>query len=344
MTVEWQCQPTVNSRRRCSILTPVSSRVLPVAALLLLVAPIAIVESGFRRTVARPKILGVAHIALFVSDLDKTRAFYRDLLGYEEPFTLPKSDGSVQIAFIKINDRQWIELFNEPTAGEGQLNHIAFYTDNAEGMRSYLASRQVKVPASVGKGRIGNKNFTVKDPDGHTVEIVEYQRDGWTMKDDGKHMPASRLSQHAMHVGVLVGDLNAANAFYHDILGFTEFWRGSAANSKTLSWVNMRVPNGTDYVEFMLYNQLPAPDSRGTQHHLCLVVPDVDKAVAAFDARPSRATYTSPVGVRTGINRKRQVNLFDPDGTRIELMEPETIDGKPAPSSTLPPPRTEPRR
>jgi hypothetical protein len=31
--------------------------------------------------------------------------------------------------------------------------------------------------------------------------------------------------------------------------------------------------------------------------------------------------------------------LFDPDGTRVELMEPKTIDGKPAPSSALPPPR-----
>jgi catechol 2,3-dioxygenase-like lactoylglutathione lyase family enzyme len=327
----------VNSSRRCSILTSVSRRLVLVAALLLAVAPI--VAQPPPAQVVRPKILGVAHIALFVSDLDKARAFYRDLLGYEEPFTLPKSDGSVQIAFIKINDRQWIELFNEPTAGEGQLNHIAFYTDHAERMRDYLASRRVTVPATVGTGRIGNKNFTVKDPDGHTVEIVEYQRDGWTMKDDGKHMPASRLSEHALHVGILVGSLTTATAFYHDVLGLTEFWRGSAATSKTLSWVNMRVPDGTDYVEFMLYDQLPAPESRGTQHHLCLVVPDIEKAVAAFEARPSRATYSRPVAVRTGINRKRQVNLFDPDGTRIELMEPETIDGKPAPSSTLPPPR-----
>jgi hypothetical protein len=40
--------------------------------------------------------------------------------------------------------------------------------------------------------------------------------------------------------------------------------------------------------------------------------------------------------VRLGINRKRQANLFDPDGTRTELMEPNTIDGKPTPSSTAP--------
>ena len=33
------------------------------------------------------------------------------------------------------------------------------------------------------------------------------------------------------------------------------------------------------------------------------------------------------------------VGLFDPDGTRVELMEVEPIDGKAAISSTLPPPR-----
>jgi len=72
---------------------------------------------------------------------------------------------------------------------------------------------------------------------------------------------------------------------------------------------------------------------------MCLVVPDADKALEALNARPSRAAYTRAIEVRTGINRKRQINLFDPDGTRIELMEPNTIDGQPAPSSTLPPPR-----
>ena len=38
--------------------------------------------------------------------------------------------------------------------------------------------------------------------------------------------------------------------------------------------------------------------------------------------------------IRTGVNRKRQCNLYDPDGTRIELMEPFTIDRKPTPSAT----------
>jgi catechol 2,3-dioxygenase-like lactoylglutathione lyase family enzyme len=289
--------------------------------------------------VPRPKILGVAHMAVFVSDLPNARAFYSDLLGFDEPFTLPKPDGSVEIAFVKINDRQWIELFNRPSEGEGQLNHIAIYTDDADRMRAYLAQQGVVVPERVGKGRTGNKNFMIKDPDGHNVEIVEYQPDSWTAKDGGQHLPAGRISQQAMHVGILVGSLEAAMKFYNGVLGFQEFWRGSAASSKTLSWVNMRVPDGTDYIEFMLYDQIPAADRRGSAHHICLVVPDADKAIAALEDRRARTSYTRAVEIRTGINRKRQINLFDPDGTRVELMEPHTVDGKPAPSSTLPPPR-----
>ncbi len=289
--------------------------------------------------VQRPKILGVAHVAFFVSDLQKARAFYQALLGYEEPFTLPGSDGSVQIAFVKINDHQWIELFTGPSKGEGQLNHIAIYTDDAERMREYLASRQVTVPATVPKGRTGNKNFMVKDPDGHSVEIVEYQPDSWTGADTGRHVPASRVSGHALHLGILVGRLDTATAFYNGILGFQEFWRGAAANSPTLSWVNMRVPDGTDYLELMLHDRIPAPEGRGTAHHLALMVPDIDKAVAALESRREASGYTRPIAVRTGINRKRQVNLFDPDGTRVELMEPDTVDGQPAPPSMLPPPR-----
>jgi hypothetical protein len=43
--------------------------------------------------------------------------------------------------------------------------------------------------------------------------------------------------------------------------------------------------------------------------------------------------------IQTGVNRKRQLNLYDPDGTRVELMEPRTVDGTQAPPSTAPPPR-----
>jgi lactoylglutathione lyase len=48
--------------------------------------------------------------------------------------------------------------------------------------------------------------------------------------------------------------------------------------------------------------------------------------------------HTREIAIQTGVNRKRQINLYDPDGTRIELMEPNTVDGNPAPNPTAPVP------
>jgi lactoylglutathione lyase len=98
----------------------------------------------------------------------------------------------------------------------------------------------------------------------------------------------------------------------------------------------MRVPDGTDYVEFMLYSKLP--DKFGGKNHISLEVPDVAKAVAILESRPAFKTYGKELKIATGVNQKRQVNIYDPDETRVELMEPNTVTGKPTPSSTAPPP------
>lgn len=285
----------------------------------------------------RPRILGISHIALFVHDIEKSRAYYTDLLGFKEVFKLDKPDGSLSLTFVKINDRQVIELFPEVAPDTDRLNHISVQVDDAEAMRAYLASKGIKVPDKVPKGRINNSNFNIRDADGHTVEIVQYEPDGWTIRDSGKALDGPRISTRIMHLGILVGALEPAMKFYRDILGFEEIWRGSR-DGKTLNWVNMKVPDGTDYIEFMLYDTIPGPTVRGTQHHICLEVDDIEKSLADLEKRPARKSYTRPMEIRTGINRKRQLNLFDPDGTRAELMEASTVDGKPTPSSPAPPP------
>jgi catechol 2,3-dioxygenase-like lactoylglutathione lyase family enzyme len=286
----------------------------------------------------RPRILGISHIGFYVSDLQKARRFYEDFLGFAEPYDLKHDDGSVSLAFVKINDDQTIELSTDPPKQDGQLSHIAFYTDSAEGMREYLASRGIKVPDKVPRGKIGNLNFTIKDPDGHSVEIVEYTPDSWATQQRGKYIPATRIADHMPHVGVTIAALDPSMQFYGDILGFREFWRGSSSG-KVLSWVDMRVPDGEDYLEFMLYANPPDARSLGVMNHLCLVVPDMQKAVDILKARAVAAHYTLPIEIKVGKNGKRQANLFDPDGTRVELMEPNTIDGKPVPPSAAPPPR-----
>lgn len=288
--------------------------------------------------VKRPRILGIGHVAYYVTDLPRTLTYYKDFLGYAEPYDLKNDDGTVHIAFIKIDDHQHLELFAEPPKGDGMLNHFAFYTDNADQMARYLNSRGIKAPDHVGKGKTGDKNFTVKDPDGHTVEFVEYQRDGWAMKGRGKDMPPARVAGHIMHTGFTVLSLDKSKEFYTGILGFKEFWRGSS-NDITLSWVNLQVPDGKDYVELMLYKDLPAQDKRGGANHISLMTPDISRAVATLESRAAAADYTRKIAITVGHNRRRQANFFDPDGTRAELMEPVTVDGKPAAPSPAPPPR-----
>lgn len=150
-------------------------------------------------------------------------------------------------------------------------------------------------------------------------------------------MPPTRIATRIYHVGFLVADSQNEMDFFGNVLGFEEFWRGGA-NPKQLSWIDMRVPNGQDYVEFMLYPSLPAPDKWGTKNHISLAVPNIAKAVKTLESRPASKTYGRPLTIATGINQQRQVNLYDPDGTRVELVEPFTVSGHPTPSSTAPPP------
>ena len=78
--------------------------------------------------------------------------------------------------------------FPERQPNSDRLNHISVETDDAEGMRKYLASKGIKTPAKVGKGRIGNANFNVTDPDGHTVEIVRVPAGRLEPAEQGKFM------------------------------------------------------------------------------------------------------------------------------------------------------------
>src|SRR5271163_2236505 len=56
-----------------------------------------------------PPLTGVAHVALRVHDLAASTAFYEEL-GFEQAFDL-RRDNVPYESFIKINDRQFIELY-----------------------------------------------------------------------------------------------------------------------------------------------------------------------------------------------------------------------------------------
>ena len=74
------------------------------------------------------------------------------------------------------------------------------------------------------------------------------------------------------------------------------------------------------------------------KHHICLEVEDAAKAGELLKSRTLPEGSRPPDALKTGVNGKRQINYYDPDGTRVEIMEPRTFDGKPVPPSKAPPP------
>ena len=272
------------------------------------------------RAAERPPIVGVSHIAFHVSDVPKARAFYGGLLGYEEVAGKASPDGRVR---FRINGRQYVEIVPGLVAGsDDRLDHVAFETTDLDALRAYLDEKGLKslVPAI----EVGHRGLSVIDPDGHKVEFV---LNGAPSASAGARATTRdrRVSARLLHIGLTVRDQGAADLFYKDVLGFSEIWRGGR-NDTVTDWINMKVPDGTDYLEYMLVGTDPVDRVRlGSLHHMALLVPDIQAALETVRARPGGL---DPKTVRTpqvGRNRRWQLNLFDPDGSRTELMEPFTM-------------------
>lgn len=265
---------------------------------LCLLAYFAIANAAAQQT-GRPPIIGIASVEIQVTHLDSAVKFYGDYLGYP----LRRSAHSL---IAQVNARQRIYVKDGlPPSQDDRLLSLAFQTTDLARMKTYLAQSGIRVRPGPGENAIA-----VKDPDGHTILFVQLP--------PAKPESATGISDRILHAGLTIADPVRADSFYAAILGFSEIWRGGATDSIT-SWINMRLPESTDYLEYMLVKPPASRRQLGSAHHIALMVPDMQKAVDALRFR--NGNVPSP---RIGRNRRWLLNLFDADGTRVELMEPFT--------------------
>jgi catechol 2,3-dioxygenase-like lactoylglutathione lyase family enzyme len=264
-------------------------------------------------TPARPRIVGISHIAFRSTDPAAARSFYHELIGLAER---PVRKG--RQAFT-VGASQYVEIEGGLPAGEDErLSHLAFGTPDVKALGEHLKSRGIDVRQP--PERCAESAIQVMDPDGHPIEFVQVD---WPPKGTAPS-GGPALSSRILHAGLIIKDEQAAHTFYRDVLGFSEIWRGGRTEGVT-SWINMRVPDGTDYLEYMLVTAAPDRRQRGALHHVCLRVADIQTAwetAAARSATTGRPPASPP---NVGVNGRWQLNLYDPDGTRVELMEPFTI-------------------
>jgi catechol 2,3-dioxygenase-like lactoylglutathione lyase family enzyme len=259
----------------------------------------------------RPKITGIDHVVFYTTAPEANLRFYA-LLGLE---SFPPIEAG-QIQRFRVGS-QWVEYEAAPDAkSSNRLDHLAFRTDDAEGLRAYLAAAGIKVPDSVSS----NSTFMVKDPEGNSIEFLQPPK-GVLMKLHKVGDPSpDPISRHLIHAGFIVRDASAEDHFYKDILGFRLYWHGGMKDGET-DWQAMQVPDGTDWLEYML-NVETHPDLQetGVMNHISLGVASMKDATAKLEAHGWKP-HDKDDHPEIGKDGKWQFDVFDPDYSRVELME-----------------------
>jgi catechol 2,3-dioxygenase-like lactoylglutathione lyase family enzyme len=282
----------------------------------------AIVGAAAQVPEARPRITGIDHVILRASDVVAARRFYTGVLGLRG--TVDRSGAREPAARLRfeVGARQAIYVDIDLPAGEDErMRLLAFSTPDLEPLAALLAAKGIAVTRAPGPPAA----LLARDPDGHPLAFVERP---WPPSERSRppvvFAGPAPLSTRILHAGLTVRDEAAASRFYKEILGFGEIWRGGRSEGTT-DWVNMRVPDGTDYLEYMLVSSPPDRRQRGVLHHVALLVPEIQAAWEAAGVRTPLSERARLGPPNVGRNGRWQLNLYDGDGTRTELMEPFTV-------------------
>lgn len=283
---------------------------VPVVALALSLVPVVFAQG-------RPKIGSVSHLAVYTTDAAKTEHFYVHDLGAMKG-TDPQNPLGVRYYF---NPVQFVEVLPLPQGwtSVGRFDHAGYNTEDAEGLRKYLGSHGVTVPAAVTKGSDGSLYFEVKDPEENRVQFVQPPAHPLAV-------PVNPLSKHIIHVGYIIHSPEAEDGFYKTVLGFRPYWHGGKTDDSS-EWISTQVSDGTDWIEYMSVKGpektgIPptmSKDNAGVLDHFALGVPNMEQAVnLLYEGDRLTARHSPP---QIGRDGKWQLNLYDPDGTRAEMME-----------------------
>ncbi|HKN23112.1 MAG TPA: VOC family protein [Terracidiphilus sp.] len=238
-------------------------------------------------------ITGIAHIAFRVGDLDREIAFLGKL-GYEESFAMTNAGKTTEV-FVKINDRQFIELYprTDPQQPLGWM-HVCFEAGDLNALIKYYDSTGLKV-APVRKAAAGNLISSTNDPEGRVTEFTQYMPGSRHTLDRGQHLGANRVSAELMGIDLAVKEGAAEKEFYSD-LGF----EAQAVNGN----VRLTAPGAPGMV---LELRAAQP---GAQPEFLFPVPDARKAADALR--------------EAGVNPERNGKLIfvrDPDGNAFVFLE-----------------------
>jgi catechol 2,3-dioxygenase-like lactoylglutathione lyase family enzyme len=255
---------------------------------------------------ARPAITGVAFARFYTTDPAGAQKFYGGTLGFER-----HEVGGEWV--YPVNRLQWIEVTPAPPPQANvRLAAVAFTTRDAAGLETYLRAKGVAIAEPLRAGEFG-----VRDPEGNLVIFVQ---SGMGPLEGASVASPRAASGRIIHVGFQVQSREKEDAFWRGVLGFKPYWHGGAKNDTDVDYASLQVPEGSDWLEYMLNRPADAGlKEHGGMDHVSLGVEAMGPVVQRLAENGCEGANCS--ASKIGRDGKVQLNLFDPDRTRVELME-----------------------
>jgi catechol 2,3-dioxygenase-like lactoylglutathione lyase family enzyme len=257
-----------------------------------------------------PPLLGIAHIAIRVKDIATSLAFYHKL-GFDQAFANTSPAGVVTQSFVKINDRQYIELYPvSPRDASVEFLHLCFEGGDLNGIHDFYVAEGL-TPITVRKAAAGNLLFTVPGPmqfaTPQNIEYTEYMPGSRHTLDFGQHLSPDRVATSMSVVVLAMQDPAAARDFYLTKLGFT-------ADPGHPTRLNLIGTSGQQI-------DIVPVDALGSRSSILLESPDLDKAAAQLtrqqvDFKRAAASETDGTGKTHTVD---MLSVTDPDNNIIRI-------------------------
>jgi lactoylglutathione lyase len=125
------------------------------------------------------EIVGIAHVAIKVKDIDRTLEWYGRVFDFREMMRLNNADGSLFLLYLRMTDTQFLEVF--PNAREDRaldndgngINHFCLQVSDPDAVHAHITRLGIPLLWPYGRAIDGNRQFWIEDPDGNRIEIME---------------------------------------------------------------------------------------------------------------------------------------------------------------------------
>ena len=128
------------------------------------------------------KVTKLLHTRYRVNDLERTVAFYRDVLGLKEIKRHKSPRGSELVFLQTLGSEELLEITYFPGSGPVQvqpdLTHLAFEVASLEAFGKHLAAQGLKYSDGPTTSSSGTTFAFIDAPEGYEIELIQKSKGG----------------------------------------------------------------------------------------------------------------------------------------------------------------------